>query len=235
MKSGVYCIENLINNKKYIGSTNNFDKRKRCHFRNLDNNKHKNVKLQQSVNKYGIGNFIFYIIEVVDNLDDLINREQYYIDKIKPFFNICKIANSSLGIKRRPETIEKIRLANLGLKHPEWRNKIKSKAQGGDNHWTKNKKFSDESRKKMSDSQKKLYGNGYINPNKGCKKNKEEIQNLINKISKPVIQYTLDGEFVKEWKSATEAASYGFNTSSIVQCCLNKRKTHKNFIWKRKI
>ena len=40
---------------------------------------------------------------------------------------------------------------------------------GGEKHWTKKKKFSEESKKKMSESQKKLYQNGYIHPRKGIK------------------------------------------------------------------
>jgi group I intron endonuclease len=234
MLSGIYCIENLLNNKKYIGSSNNIEKRKRTHFYELERKNHGNIKLQKSYDKYGKDIFIFYVLEEVGDLNNLITREQYYIDKLNPYFNICKIANSSLGTKRSDETKERIRQANLGLKHPEWRNKIKGESQSGENHWTKTKNFSIESKTKMSETHKKLYENGYTNPNKGCKKNKEQIENLINKISKVVIQYTLDEVFVKEWKSATEASLCGFNPSHIVQCCLNKRKTHKKFIWKRK-
>lgn len=35
--SGIYFIQNIINNKLYIGSTNNFNKRKNNHFLNLKN------------------------------------------------------------------------------------------------------------------------------------------------------------------------------------------------------
>ena len=53
--------------------------------------------------------------------------------------------------------------------------------------------------------------------------------------SKPVLQYTLDGEFVREWESAIQAEREGgFNNTCICQCCLGKRKTHKGFIWKYK-
>jgi hypothetical protein len=47
----------------------------------------------------------FEIVEIVENKENLIKREQYYIDSINPFFNICMIAGSSLGRKKPLEKI----------------------------------------------------------------------------------------------------------------------------------
>lgn len=52
--------------------------------------------------------------------------------------------------------------------------------------------------------------------------------------SKPVLQYTLDGQFIREWESATEAGRNGFNQGNIAACCQGKRKSHHKFIWKYK-
>lgn len=55
--------------------------------------------------------------------------------------------------------------------------------------------------------------------------------------SRPVIQYTLDGEFVKEWESATVASrELGFPQSAINWCCTKKEKYNscKGFLWKYK-
>ena len=54
------------------------------------------------------------------------------------------------------------------------------------------------------------------------------------KLSKPVLQYTLEGEFVKEWKSIAECCRNGFNQGNVWMCCQGKLKTHKGFIWKYK-
>ncbi len=193
-------------------------KRRNRHFSELKNNKHKNYKLQKLYNLYGKESFIFSVIEVVDIKENLIEREQYYINSLKPEININLIANSSFGVKRSEETKEKVRQANLGLKHPEWRNKIKSETQGGDNHWTKKKKFSEDAKLKMSESQKKLYENGYVSP-----------------VKKAIIQYTLDMVFIKEWESSAEVERVlKINRSSICMCLKKTIKTSGGFIWRYK-
>lgn len=52
--------------------------------------------------------------------------------------------------------------------------------------------------------------------------------------SKPVLQYTLDGQFVKEWTSTMECGRNGFQQSSVASCCRGERNKHKNYIWKYK-
>lgn len=55
--------------------------------------------------------------------------------------------------------------------------------------------------------------------------------------SKPIIQYTLDGKFVKEWQSATIASKeLGYAQSAINWCCLRKPKynSYKGYIWRYK-
>lgn len=213
---GIYKITCLKNFKYYIGSSINLDRRKKQHFQSLLNNKHANIKLQRSYNKYGVENFRFDIIELLETSKNLLKREQFYIDTTKPYFNICKIAGNSLGVIRREKTKEKLRQANLGLKHPNWRNKIKSEAQGGNKHWTKKKKFSTNSKTKMSNSQKNLYKNGYKSP--ACKK--------IN-------QFTTEDVFVKTWESAKEVEKHlNISTSSVSQVLTGKNKTAGGFKWK---
>lgn len=56
------------------------------------------------------------------------------------------------------------------------------------------------------------------------KKGHETTQMIRDKIgesnSKPIIQSTLDGEFIKEWKSASDAGkTLGINSASISKCC----------------
>ena len=62
---------------------------------------------------------------------------------------------------------------------------------------------------------------------------------LMSKIhSKKVIQLDLQGNFVKEWDSMTQAVhSFGLhrtNTSNISKCCNGKCKSYLGFMWVRK-
>lgn len=78
---GVYKIENIKNHKKYIGSSINIEERWKNHRRMLEQNKHHSSKLQRAYNKLKDKNILQYsIVETVDNLDKLKDREQYWID-----------------------------------------------------------------------------------------------------------------------------------------------------------
>ena len=52
------------------------------------------------------------------------------------------------------------------------------------------------------------------------------------KCSKPVLQYTLNGAFVREWESTAECGRNGFNQGNVVTCCQGKLKKYKGFIWR---
>ncbi len=62
------------------------------------------------------------------------------------------------------------------------------------------------------------------------------IQRRIEKQSKKVYQYTLDGEFVREWKSTMECGRNGYSQQAISSCCRKElyRHTHKGFRWSYK-
>lgn len=233
--TAIYSIINKLTGQQYIGSAINFYTRKRKHLEDLRKNKHHSYKLQNDWNKYNDETiFDFIIIEKVDLKENLIKREQWWLDNVNPFYNICKVANSSLGVKRTLEFREKMSQRQLGVKHPEWRNEIKRKSQSGEKHWTKKRKFSDESRQKMSDSHKKLYKSGYKHPLCGVSR-PDIIQKMACINKKAVLQYDLDGNLIQEWDCANTAAKkLGFRQPNISSCCLGKRKTYKTFIWKFK-
>lgn len=113
IKSGIYKITNIINNKIYVGSTVNFKRRKQKHFYALENNKHDNNYLQKAYNKYGKANFKFEIIEYIENKENLLKREQFWIDELNVCdrnigYNICKVAGNTLGQVMSSETKKKI-------------------------------------------------------------------------------------------------------------------------------
>jgi len=73
--------------------------------------------INKALLKYGYSKFKLDILEFCDP-KDLRKREQYYIDLLKPEYNVLKIAYSSLGYKHTKEALEKIysNLKNLNLK-----------------------------------------------------------------------------------------------------------------------
>ena len=83
--SGIYKIENKINGKYYIGSSNNITGttgRWKEHINGLNANRHENDYLQKSWNKYGSSNFRFLILEQVPKVD-LLSVEQRYLDEAR--------------------------------------------------------------------------------------------------------------------------------------------------------
>jgi predicted GIY-YIG superfamily endonuclease len=121
-KNVIYKITNIVDNKFYIGSASFYDKRIGTHINKLRNKTHFNKYLQNAWNKYGENSFEFSIIEQVNNKENLIKREQYYLDLYKSYikeigYNINKKAESRLGGKM-PESA-KIKIGNFwrGKKH----------------------------------------------------------------------------------------------------------------------
>ena len=52
--------------------------------------------IEKALLKYGYSNFKLEILEYCDK-DEVLSREQYYLDFLKPEYNILKQAGSSLG------------------------------------------------------------------------------------------------------------------------------------------
>jgi hypothetical protein len=59
------------------------------------------------------------------------------------------------------------------------------------------------------------------------------LTKVSNKNNKPVLQYTKDGEFIKEWKSAKEVCRH-FNITSIHRSLISWNNNSKGFKWKFK-
>jgi group I intron endonuclease len=94
---GIYKIVLLIKQERiYVGSAVNINRRWTMHLYDLKMNKHHSNKLQRHYNKYGKDDLQFIVIEECSK-SDLLIREQHYIDSYSPYFNECKTAGSCLG------------------------------------------------------------------------------------------------------------------------------------------
>ena len=72
--------------------------------------------------------------------------------------------------------------------------------------------------------------NDYGTHNERISKAKKGIPNI--KLSKRVLQLSLDGELIKVWESTRECGRNGFNQGHVAACCRGEEKTHKGFRWK---
>lgn len=269
---GIYRIQNTINNNSYIGSAVVVQKRWNVHNHDLKKNKHHSPHLQRAYNKYGADAFNWYVLELVRDEQKLIEREQYYIDELKPEYNICKIAGSRLGMKHTDEVKEKCaEAARNQVRTKESRLKqSRTIAANGGSHF-KGRTHSKETRKKLSEAHKgkqmgednPFYGKTHTDEfkekmrvfrtgNKASDETKAKLSEMrkgegnvmfgkvhkpetIKKMSVPVVQYTKDGIFVKDWMSATEAAkSLVKGQGNITTCAQGKSATAYGFIWKYK-
>lgn len=116
-KSGIYKWINTVNNKTYIGSSTNLYARfKNYYSKNFLNREliTNNSCIYKALLLYGHDKFSLEIVEYC-NKEFLIDREQYYIDILKPEYNILNKAGSSLGFKHSPETLLKFKHRKLSL------------------------------------------------------------------------------------------------------------------------
>lgn len=109
MIGGIYKITNKINNKCYIGFSHNIFKRINDHMSNC-----KNPKLKKSIEKYGVENFKFEILEILNSDYTLDHQEAYYIssyDSINNGYNIDKgnITTDYSNYYKKCEALKKLK------------------------------------------------------------------------------------------------------------------------------
>lgn len=133
-KSGVYCWINLLNGKYYIGSGVELNNRLNDYFQDWYYKDRANLVIVRAILKYGLGNFALVILDFTEN-EDTLSREQYWLDELKPEYNILKTAGRrpSKGFKHSTESIELIRQKALGRKHSEEVRKAMSDNRKGEN------------------------------------------------------------------------------------------------------
>lgn len=102
-------MSNIHCDRIYIGSSSNYLKRKYEHILKLKQKKHSSPKLQNHFNKYGSKDLEFIVLERMQVVDRkyLLEREQHYIDTLKPFFNCNPTAGSSFGYKWTEEQLKR--------------------------------------------------------------------------------------------------------------------------------
>jgi predicted GIY-YIG superfamily endonuclease len=182
----VYKITNLVNNKLYIGITNQGFKTR--WYKHCSDSIHgSEFPLHNALRKYGIDNFSVEVLEVCDTIEQLKQQERYWITELKSRttengYNLTDGGDGTFGCKHSDKTKDKIRQKALDR--------------------SLDKSYIDYLRKTRF-------------------KNKE------------VAQYDLEGNFITNFISASEAArEFNVTRTSISNCASGKTKSAANYIWK---
>lgn len=237
MKISIYCLFNDLNIPIYVGKTKNSLKTRE--------NQHR-IRLKQNVR--------IYELELVEYNEGSF-WEMYWIEQMKYWdFDLINKNKGGGGPKSHTEeSLNKMR----GHSHPGTSKKLKGIKRPDVSLNLKGSKKSEETKRKMSEGKK---GHEcYSNPNRTKKIKKSNIKhykkgsNRNKKISKklkgkkknrkiflirPVLQFDLNWNFIKEFESPRVAGiELGLEkTGAIGECCLGQggRKTAYGYKWKYK-
>lgn len=160
--SGIYKITDLITQDFYIGSSKNLYSRMLSHKSFLRCNKHTNKYLQNVYNKRGAENFLFEVVEFCE-VPALLEREQFYIDTMKPKYNLGPVGGGDNFSHKTPlEKDEVIRKISQASKR-RWESLSEdeklaySESMKGDKNPNWGNRWSEELRKQASDRMKSRY------------------------------------------------------------------------------
>lgn len=222
----VYLITNLINGKKYIGMDT----------KNNPNYLGSGSLIMKAIKKYGRENFKKEILEICSTINELEKRETYWIEYFNAlndenFYNLADVRKRGKNPFKN-KTAEELKNIFDKIKSKERNEKI-----GKANSKPKPKGFGEKiskihtGRKKTEEAKLKqsIKIRGRISPNKG----KIWTSEQKHKLGKPILQYDLKGNLIKEWPTAQEAKKE-LKIKGITECLRNRAKTSGGYIWKYK-
>lgn len=251
MKPYIYKKTLIPTKKSYIGKHNGKNK----YYQGSGKEWMKDIK------KYGKQHIITEILEIVDDISKINEREEWWLKKYDAANNpeFYNMTNNSFGLSQQSDSTKKIKSELLKNRIITWGNKIGESNKGK----TKGiRKHSDESKNKIS---KGLKNNPSLKNNlerskkisislgmnternkkiseklKGKPKSDVHITNMKkpkpegfnNNMEKQIIQMTNEGKYLNTYKSITQASKEtGYSISGISNCLRKKSKSAYGYKW----
>lgn len=222
MSKGIYKITNNLTQVSYIGQSQNIEHRWTQHQKAKDN-----YAIHKAIQKYGVNNFTFEIIELCDNLFE---RERYWISYYNTYlngYNETPGGEGVLEVNKKPVnqySIEGIYLntyssimeaeMNLGLTYNN----------SGIHYACLNK-----DNRKTAHGFQWRYVEDYP-----AQENISPVKNYVNKKRNIIYQYDLDKNLLGTFDNITVASKEtGVGRTSISNCVNNYSKTAGGYIWKK--
>jgi group I intron endonuclease len=235
MKNVIYKIARKNGQPEdcYIGSSINGKYRWQKHRSTLKGQYHENIILQRAWNKYGEDSFEFVIIEQTTE-STLLEREQFYIDSIKPRYNIAFIAGKPPIDPERSRKTAKV-LHEKGIWGNDNRPVIRIAPTDGEKVFYTSQREAAEQNNNCTQPNISKTCLGYRRTHGGFywKFVDGSSPEFVAKSGpeKEVIKYDLvTKETIQIYDSAVSVK--GYDPSGISLCCNGKRKSYKGFGWK---
>lgn len=127
----IYAIINIVNDKHYVGQAADKDYRWREHRKSLKGFYHHSLPLQRAWSKYGEQNFIFVVLEKLDDAAKLNEREAHWGKLLNPEYNVAPLGGSMRGYKHTEEAKQNMSNAHKGHKASEETKALMSEQRKG--------------------------------------------------------------------------------------------------------
>lgn len=199
----IYAFKNKVNNKIYVGQTcRTFEERMGERLR------HKNTTLGRALEKYGVDNFEYGIVDEAETIEELNEKEIFWIKKLNSMapngYNLCEGGDNTLGYFHREESKKKMSLSRKGS------------FKGEENPFF-GKKHTSETRKRMREA--------------WTEERKDQLRLMVKTRKQHTVKVrNVDtGEVFESVKKAAE--KYNLKDTHISRVCKGKRNRTGGFKW----
>lgn len=228
----IYSITNEINGKSYIGKTNDLVRRWKEHCYGKGNTS----ILNKAIKKYGLEHFVFDIVaqipfDSVEELNDVLKQLEVYYIGIYDTFNggyNATIGGDGISYYHHSEdTKKKMSESQKGRIFTEEHKAKCGLAFKGHHHTKEARESIRQALLNRSNALKKQIGDKL----RGKKRDPQVIMKGAIKRRKPVLQYDIQGNFIKEFEGASFT---GYEEANIIACCKSKLNSAYGFVWRYK-